>query len=89
MTKAELHRLVDELPDDVLAGTADLLQRVVRREIDPAQAWFWAHAWQAGEREADADLAAGRMRRFDGDDGFLEHLERVPPPGDPAADPNR
>jgi hypothetical protein len=89
MTKAELHRLVDALPDDVLEGTADLLQRVVRREIDPDQAWFWARAWQAGEREADADLAAGRVSRFDGDDIFLEHLERVPPPGDPAADPNR
>jgi hypothetical protein len=89
MTKAELHRLVDELPDDVLEGTADLLQRVVRREIDPDQAWYWTHAWQAGEREADADLAAGRVRRFDGDEAFLEHLERVPPPGDPAAGPTR
>ncbi len=88
MTKAELHRLVDELPDDVLEGTADLLQRVARREIDPDQVWFWTHAWQVGEQEADADLAAGRVRRFDGDAAFLEHLERVPP-GAPATDPKR
>ncbi|WP_435589786.1 hypothetical protein [Micromonospora aurantiaca (nom. illeg.)] len=31
---------------------------------DPDQAWFWTPEWQAGEREADADLAAGRVRRF-------------------------
>ena len=28
--------------------------------IDSTQAWFWAPAWQAGEREADSDRAAGR-----------------------------
>lgn len=89
MTKADLHRLVDELPDEVLEGTADLLQRVIRREIDPDQSWFWARAWQAGEREADADLAAGRVRRFEGGDAFLAHLDSVPPSGGPAADPAR
>jgi antitoxin PrlF len=27
---------------------------------DQDQAWFWTDGWQAGEREADADIAAGR-----------------------------
>jgi hypothetical protein len=26
-----------------------------------SQAWFWTPEWQAGEEEADADIAAGRM----------------------------
>ena len=23
------------------------------------QAWFWTHEWQAGEQEADSEIAAG------------------------------
>jgi hypothetical protein len=84
MTKAELHRLVDELPDDALEGTAALLQRVIRGEIDPEQSWFWAREWLAGELEADADLTAGRSRRFADDAAFLAHLDSVPPATDPA-----
>jgi hypothetical protein len=26
------------------------------------QRWFWTKEWQAGEREAEADIAAGRTR---------------------------
>lgn len=33
--------------------------------IPRSQAYFWSHAWQAGETEAEADLAAGRSRVFD------------------------
>lgn len=28
------------------------------------QAWFWTPEWQAGEAEADADIAAGRVTVF-------------------------
>ncbi len=82
MTRADLHRLVDDLPDDAVEGTATLLQKVVLRQIDPDQWWFWTPEWQAGEREADADLAAGRFQRFDSDEAFLTHLDSVPPPND-------
>jgi hypothetical protein len=34
------------------------------------QAWFWAERWQAMEREADADVAAGRTTVVDGLDGL-------------------
>ena len=85
MTKADLHRLVDELPEEAVEGTAALLRKVVLRQIDPDQAWFWTPEWQAGEREAEDDLAAARFRRFDSDEDFLAHLDRVPePPGPPA-----
>ena len=79
MTKADLHRLVDELPDDAVEGTAKLLIQVIRRQIDAAQAWFWTAEWLAGEREAEADLAAGRFQRFESDEAFLAHLDSVPP----------
>ncbi len=28
--------------------------------IPASQAWFWSESWQTGEREATADIAAGR-----------------------------
>lgn len=38
---------------------------------DPDQAWFWAEEWLAGEREADADIAEGRLQRYEDPDDFL------------------
>jgi hypothetical protein len=43
--------------------------------IDARQAWFWEPAWQAREREADADLAAGRVTRHESSADFLRALD--------------
>jgi hypothetical protein len=45
-------------------------------ERDPSQAWFWTPEWQAKEREADEDIAAGRSERFESDEEFFAALER-------------
>jgi len=42
--------------------------------IEPGQEWFWAEEWQAAEREAEADLAAGRRETFDNDRDFIASL---------------
>jgi hypothetical protein len=34
------------------------------RHIPADQRWFWTPEWQAKEREADADFAAGRVKTF-------------------------
>jgi hypothetical protein len=34
------------------------------RHIPADQRWFWTPEWQAGERQADEDLAAGRVKTF-------------------------
>ena len=47
------------------------------------QAWYWTSEWQQGEREADADLAAGRTRVFGSGEEFLASLE------DAVHDPSR
>lgn len=39
------------------------------------QAWFWTDRWQAMEREADADIAAGRVAVVDGADELVAHLD--------------
>ena len=37
---------------------------VPQRLIDADQAWFWTPEWQEKEREADEDIAAGRVSRW-------------------------
>jgi AbrB family looped-hinge helix DNA binding protein len=46
-----------------------------KRLIAASQAWFWTDAWQAGEREASADIDAGRVTRYQSDDELLRSLE--------------
>lgn len=48
------------------------LQPVVAVPAD--QVWFWTERWQAMEREADADIEAGRTTVVEGLDGLLGHL---------------
>jgi hypothetical protein len=75
MTKADLHQLVDRLPDAAVDGAAILLEEITDGRIDPEQAWFWTREWQAKEREADEDLAAGRGTTYQSDDESLGALE--------------
>jgi hypothetical protein len=80
MTKAELHELVDRLPDGAVDGAAVLLGEISAGRIDPEQAWFWTREWQEREREADDDRGAGRVTSFDADAEFLAALdERTKP----------
>jgi antitoxin MazE len=85
MRTPDLHHLVDTLPDDVVrrieSGVPVTLVvtteggRLEVREIDPGQAWFWTSEWQNGEREADEDIAAGRVTRYNSDEELLADLE--------------
>lgn len=43
--------------------------------VPAGQRWFWSEQWQAMEREADEDVAAGRISRFDSPDDFLDDLD--------------
>ena len=48
--------------------------------IDATQAWFWNPSWQAGEREADADRAAGRVENFDSGEALIAGLRSAAKP---------
>ncbi len=41
------------------------------------QAWFWTARWQRMEREADADIAAGRVRQFNSAEAMLDDLDEA------------
>lgn len=73
-TKADLHELVDELPDEALDGAALFLRRLAAGGVDPEQTWVWTEEWQGQLRSSLADLAAGRTQRFGSAEDFFASL---------------
>jgi hypothetical protein len=72
--------MIHRLPDQAVGGAAIPLREVTDGRIDPEQAWFWTREWQAREREADEDVAAGRGTTYESDEEFLAALdERTKP----------
>jgi hypothetical protein len=68
---------------EVLAADWRVAEKLMRRpefaaSVSPewrvSDFWFYGPEWQAGEREADADLAAGRFTRYASDEEFLASL---------------
>jgi len=53
-------------------GRVELVPVVV---VPADQSWFWTERWQDMEREADADIAAGRAKVVDGLEGLISHLD--------------
>ena len=74
MTKAELHRLVDDLPDEDVEGASVLIRRVILHEIDPSQAWVWTPEWQEKLQRSLDDLEAGRTKKYASGEDFLASL---------------
>nr|ALS91357.1 lp_hng_hel_AbrB: transcriptional regulator, AbrB [uncultured bacterium] len=52
-------------------GVIELRPKVA---VDASQAWFWTDGWQARERIADEQIAAGKVKRFDNVDALLDDL---------------
>ncbi len=48
--------------------------------IDATQAWFWDPTWQAGERDSDADRAAGRVEAFHSGEALIAGLQSIAKP---------
>ena len=53
-------------------GSVRLIPKVA---IDRSQAYFWTERWQAGEREAEEDLRAGRYQDFSSMDDLIKSLQ--------------
>ncbi|MBI4187453.1 MAG: AbrB/MazE/SpoVT family DNA-binding domain-containing protein [Chloroflexi bacterium] len=50
---------------------------VPKRLIDKSQAYFWTKKWQEGEKEADEDIKAGRVKVFDSAEELTRDLKQV------------
>lgn len=45
-----------------------------KKLVDKSQAYFWTKRWQEGEKEADEDIRAGRVKAFDLVDELIKDL---------------
>lgn len=78
---ADLRRLLHlDLPGamaELVVRDDGVLEVRPKVPVSADQAWFWTERWQQMEREADDDVAAGRVTRYDDADGFLASLENL------------
>jgi AbrB family looped-hinge helix DNA binding protein len=47
-----------------------------KKLIDASQAYFWTEEWQAGEREASAEIAKGQTKRFRSAEALIRDLHK-------------
>lgn len=47
-----------------------------KKVIDAEQSWFWTKGWQDAEKEAEADLKAGRVKKFKNVEDLIKDLDK-------------
>jgi len=65
-------------PGDFVEVKLDEDGRIVltpKKLVDASQAYFWTEEWQRGERKADEDIKAGRVKRFASVAEAVKYLE--------------
>ena len=81
MTTTEARKRLPELVNMAAYGhvTTVLIRdgRRLARIVPEEDAWVYSPVWQEKLREAEADLSAGRVQRFEDDDEFLGHLDAL------------
>ena len=56
--------------------TEDSIVLTPKKLVDKSQAYFWSPAWQAAEREASEDIAAGRVHESKNADDLIAALDK-------------
>jgi AbrB family looped-hinge helix DNA binding protein len=65
-------------PGDFVEVRLDEEGRIVlipKKLVDASQTYFWTEGWQKGERKADEDIKAGRVKRFKSAADAVKYLE--------------
>lgn len=47
-----------------------------KKTIDAEQAWFWSKEWQEAEKEVEADLKAGKVKKFKNVEDLIKDLDQ-------------
>ena len=65
-------------PGDFVEVNLDDEGRIIltpKKLVDASQAYFWTVEWQEGERKADEDVKAGRVKKFKSAADAVKYLE--------------
>lgn len=71
---ANIDRLVEEIKKLSLAEKCELARRLNEEALFDDQSWYWTPEWQAAEKEADEDIAAGKVHRYENVDDSIKFL---------------
>ena len=74
----EIRKKTHMQPGDFVEVEVDGQGHIVltpKKLVDASQAYFWTEEWQEGERKADEDIKAGRVKRFKSAAEAAEYLE--------------
>lgn len=73
---ANLDRLIEEIKSLSTAEKFELASGLDEEAIFDDQSWYWTPEWQATEKEADDDFAAGRVHRSENVNDALKLLHQ-------------
>ena len=74
----EIRTKTNMQPGDFVEVRLDEEGRIVltpKKLVDASQAYFWTEEWQKGERKADEDIKAGRVKQFNSVGNAVKYLE--------------
>jgi AbrB family looped-hinge helix DNA binding protein len=74
----EIRTKINMQPGDFVEVKLDDEGHIVltpKKLVDASQAYFWTEEWQRGERKADEDIEAGRVKRFKSAADAVKYLE--------------
>ena len=70
----EMMERAQHLAEERDTNVGALVLEVFLAYLEEEQSWYWSKEWQAAEREAEADLAAGHYADFTSMDDFFADM---------------
>ena len=61
---ADFESLIEQIESLPREQKFQLVKRLEQDGFFDDQSWYWTPEWQAAEKDADDDIAAGRVHRF-------------------------
>ena len=72
---AQFMELLEILEELKTSGLLDRAIKKLREGKKKEHAWFWSEEWQKGEREVDAQIKAGKIKRFKSVKALFKELD--------------
>ena len=72
--RRRLHLKIGDLMDIAVQGYRLIL--TPKRAVDLEEAWFWSKEWQEAEREVDAHVKAGRVKKARSAEELIRELKK-------------
>jgi len=73
---ANIERLIKEIKSLSPTEKIELARRLNEEAIFNDQSWYWTSEWQVAEKEADEDIAAGRVHQFNNVNEAIKFLHK-------------